>query len=1264
VDGIGGPQQKGDAIDQKLAELKAQRAENSVPSSDPGITPIDVDVLPQGSLTKSAHVDAVSAPHSPETLEPEKRGLLRPIGITLIVLSLIVAGLFALANFGRKPSGEVQLDAAARYTAQASPAPALTAKLATSNSADTLTVNGQLSVTGSLVVNPSVQPTGAVAGELYYDSSKDLLGYYNGTTFIYPQGGGSVTNNVTNNSTTNNITNVTNATGGSAGITGSGTAGSLAVFTGPGTLGDSLINQNGSSLNTGSGVENVILGSENGASTTALQGGTGGLSLTTGNASASASGNIILQSGDSSATAAGNISIDSGVSTITGVTDADFKFENISDVNDFEYYNGFVTISQDCTVAHGGSCSLNVTGYGTGGGSQAMVQQDGVPPGGQFPVTPGHKYVFSMWVRAKTTPDPIYGQIYGLTGCDLPVQNDTTTQWTNLVWSCTAGVGQTYAWFIIGFDSPTTVTHYFDDVTATDVSSSSAISELNLGASNAQQITLGNSNELGPTAIYGGTGISLTAGLSPITASGGSFSVTGNSNSSVSTTNGNLSLTAGGGNLLLQGGSTTNGGSGPPGSVIVEPGADSAQAFQVKNAAGNTALAVNSGTGVLTLNTASSCSYASYSSYIASLSPTAYWKLEDVGGTATDSSGNNNNGTLSNVTTGITPGPFTCANTKTAMSFSNPSNSQITTADTYNNPATYSQVAMFKATGAGTIVGFSDGGANYDRQLFVGGDGKLYARIYNGANEQIGSSQTVTDGSWHIAVVTESGAGLDLYIDGTLVASNTAYYPPQSYSGSWSIGNLELANGYSGDISEVAIIPSALTPLQVQTLATYSGFYNATLAAIGVGTTTPSANLDVEGTGLFKNGVNSNTAFQVQDASGADLVNVATNTPTLVNDSYVSNAPTGTFVRGSSWVSGQYVELNNGGPGNDGEVNYQLANVGNSLNASFDFWSKTGGGDGTFFYAYDHRTPATFHLGTYYGGGGYIFSYGDNVEGPDAGIYYDGTLVASAPITPPDNSAWHTAQIVKSGSTMSMYLDGVQVLTYTDPTVRDLSGTNFGVGGCSCSNTGEHRATNFILTGDQYITTGGSTELGGNVDIPGTLSGGAIETSQLTTSGSLIFKPWTDSTSAFEIQNAYDTPLLTADTTDMTVTVQNLTVSANLTVSGHIITGGATPTYTVGTAANCSSAGSVTITGNDTSGTVSITTGSSPCSVSGLLATVKFAVSFGTAPHITLTPGGSTALALGVYADDSTVSTTSFDIDTNSTPAAGTTYQWNYLVTQ
>lgn len=48
----------------------------------------------------------------------------------------------------------------------------------------TLSINGQLRVNNSLILSPTGQPTNAVAGQMYYDQTDNLLSYFNGSEFV------------------------------------------------------------------------------------------------------------------------------------------------------------------------------------------------------------------------------------------------------------------------------------------------------------------------------------------------------------------------------------------------------------------------------------------------------------------------------------------------------------------------------------------------------------------------------------------------------------------------------------------------------------------------------------------------------------------------------------------------------------------------------------------------------------------------------------------------------------------------------------------------------------------------------------------------------------------------------------------------------------------------------------------------------------------------------------------------------------------------
>lgn len=110
----------------------------------------------------------------------------------------------------------------------------------------------------------------------------------------------------------------------------------------------------------------------------------------------------------------------------------------------------------------------------------------------------------------------------------------------------------------------------------------------------------------------------------------------------------------------------------------------------------------------------------------------------------------------------------------------------------------------------------------------------------------------------------------------------------------------------------------------------------------------------------------------------------------------------------------------------------------------------------------------------------------------------------------------------------------------------------------------------------------------------------------------------------------------------------------NLSFAGHFITGGSTPTAVPG-----NGVGSVSIDGNDTSGTIIINT-SSGAQV-GALATINFKTAFSATPHVIITPVGEPAAKLQYYINRSVAL---FTIQTGSAPDPNTQYVYDYIVAQ
>lgn len=113
------------------------------------------------------------------------------------------------------------------------------------------------------------------------------------------------------------------------------------------------------------------------------------------------------------------------------------------------------------------------------------------------------------------------------------------------------------------------------------------------------------------------------------------------------------------------------------------------------------------------------------------------------------------------------------------------------------------------------------------------------------------------------------------------------------------------------------------------------------------------------------------------------------------------------------------------------------------------------------------------------------------------------------------------------------------------------------------------------------------------------------------------------------------------------------------------VTNGTAPGIAAGTGAGTSP--TVSLAGNDVSGVITITTGTSP-SASATVATITFANAFAAAPKsVTLTPAEGNAGALtgtgAVFAGLSGISTTVWTMTVGSSAlAAATTYKFNYVV--
>lgn len=229
--------------------------------------------------------------------------------------------------------------------------------------------------------------------------------------------------------------------------------------------------------------------------------------------------------------------------------------------------------------------------------------------------------------------------------------------------------------------------------------------------------------------------------------------------------------------------------------------------------------------------------------------PSLFYRFDETSGTvAKDSSGNNRNGTykggllgLTGITLGLKPAACSDGNTAAGLTGA----SLLTSSGSVSGPdVPYASVNTFTieiwfrtTTPGGRLIGFSAKsgllGWHSDRHLYLSDGGRVVFGVYPDATMRtIISPARYDDGKWHLATasLSPSGAlrGMRLYVDGSLVASNSAVtaaeVPSDTTTGHWQIGADHLDNWtpasshgwFAGSVDDAAVYPTALSPAMVE----------------------------------------------------------------------------------------------------------------------------------------------------------------------------------------------------------------------------------------------------------------------------------------------------------------------------------------------------------------------------------------------------------------------------------------------------------------
>ncbi len=203
----------------------------------------------------------------------------------------------------------------------------------------------------------------------------------------------------------------------------------------------------------------------------------------------------------------------------------------------------------------------------------------------------------------------------------------------------------------------------------------------------------------------------------------------------------------------------------------------------------------------------------------------AYYKFN---GNANDET-KKNQGILQNAPTATTD---RFGNTNSAYSL-NGTNQYITTTNSFLDPDVFTFSIWFNTntlTG-GKLVSFGSaatgGSVDFDRHIYMSNTGKLNLGINPTTSIVVSSPLAYNDGNWHMATATVGAAGMNLYVDGSLVATDAGTTGGQNYTGRWRIGYDNIGTTWSnsptsaffrGSVDDVMIFHRELSAAEVSTL--------------------------------------------------------------------------------------------------------------------------------------------------------------------------------------------------------------------------------------------------------------------------------------------------------------------------------------------------------------------------------------------------------------------------------------------------------------
>ncbi len=223
--------------------------------------------------------------------------------------------------------------------------------------------------------------------------------------------------------------------------------------------------------------------------------------------------------------------------------------------------------------------------------------------------------------------------------------------------------------------------------------------------------------------------------------------------------------------------------------------------------------------------------------------------------------------------------------------------------------------------------------------------------------------------------------------------------------------------------------------------------------------------------------------------------------------------------------------------------------------------------------------------------------------------------------------------------------------TLTADTLKQLKGSQATIGDPKKILSVE---SNAIFAGTvlvrQSLDVAGEIKVGGGLSLAGITVGGTSTLDQLQANSVVI----TGNATVQKGLSVAGSGSFGGSLSAASLNINTLHLNGDLQLNRHIDAGGGTPSKSDGGALG--SGGTSSVSGTDTAGTVTISTGGSPAA--GCFVTVNFSQKFNATPHVVITPVGSAAANLNYYINRTSAN---FSIcATNAAPAANS-FSFDYV---